>query len=198
MRIGRRMQKSQFDRIVQRAQSGNGTAFEAIVRAYEKPIRAWATMHCPPGGDADDIAQCTFIAAFRRLADFEVGTNFEAWLFAIARYQLMTEMNRLRRLADYRSRFAPELINRELTRRAEQAPSSFEGERLTWLDECLQKLTPDSRMLLDWRYDEQISVAEMAERSNRSTPAIKKALFVLRRTLRRCIEQKASATEAIL
>ena len=98
--------------VIARARGGDRAAFEAIVRRYQRPVRAWAAAHAPPGADADEIAQRTFVAAFTRLAEFRDGTHFAAWLFAIARFQLMTEATRLRRLADYHSRYAPDLLAR--------------------------------------------------------------------------------------
>jgi len=114
-------------------------AFEKIVRRFERPVRAWVATHCPPGGDSDEVAQRTFIAAFTRLGEFEEGTNFPAWLFTIARYQLMTEATRLRRLADYQSRYAPDLLDRELERRASEAPWAMTA-RLAHLVTCLEAL----------------------------------------------------------
>ncbi len=166
------------------------------MRRFETPIRAWAVAHCPPGGDADEVAQRTFIAAYERLADFEPGTSFQAWLFTIARYQLMTEATRLRRLADYHSRFAPELLDRELERRAvEEAPEHL-AERLTALRACMEKLGDAGREILHWRYDVDIPLQEMAERTGRSVGAIKKNLFLLRQKLQECIERRlATAAE---
>jgi len=53
---------------------------------------------CLPGRDVDEVAQRTFLAAFTRIAEFKEGTSFRACLFAIARFQLLTEITRLRRL----------------------------------------------------------------------------------------------------
>src|SRR5438132_12235889 len=96
--------------LIRRALQGDLAAFEDIVRRFEGPVRGWVAAHCPPGGDCDEVAQKTFIAAFTRLGEFKEGTSFSAWLFTIARYQLMTEATRLRRLADYHTRYAPELL----------------------------------------------------------------------------------------
>src|SRR5258708_15929604 len=152
---------------IHRARAGDLAAFEEIVRQYERPVRAWVATHCPPGGDSDEVAQKTFIAAFTRLAEFEEGTNFPAWLFTIARYQLMTEMTRLRRLADYHTRYAPDLLDRELERRAAE-PVGATATRLAHLRSCLEALGEPGRRFIDWRYTEEISLQEMAERTGRS------------------------------
>lgn len=178
--------------LVRRAQAGERAAFEAIVRHYQRRVRAWVAAHCPPGGDADEVAQRTFLAAYARFAEFHEGTNFDAWLFAIARFQLMTEATRLRRQADYHARFAPDLLARELERRATE-PDDRTLELLGHLGGCLERLNPRDRETLDWRYRDQLPVEEMAARSGRSVPAVKKWLWTLRLKLRECIEQKRAA-----
>jgi RNA polymerase sigma-70 factor (ECF subfamily) len=37
-----------------------------------------------PGGEAEDVAQETFVAAFRSLAGFQQGAKFSTWLYRIA------------------------------------------------------------------------------------------------------------------
>jgi RNA polymerase sigma-70 factor (ECF subfamily) len=178
-----------LDSLIGHAQAEDLRAFEQIVRRFETPIRAWAVAHAPPGVDADEVAQRTFIQAFNRLSDFQAGTNFQAWLFTIARYQLMTEATRARRLADYHSRFAPELLARELERCAQETPERT-AVRLRLLQSCMAELGGQARQFLDWRYADEIPLQEMAGRTGRSVPAIKKQLFVLRQKLQACIERK--------
>jgi RNA polymerase sigma-70 factor (ECF subfamily) len=178
--------------VYREAQAGDQVALETIVRFHQRPIRAWIAAHCPAGGDADDVAQRTFIAALTRIAEFEVGTRFRAWLYTIARYQVMTEATRLRRLADYHSRYAPELLSRELERRAEEADDTS-ARQVHHLRACIEGLQDRLQELIGWRYTEEIPLAEMAERSGRSVSAIKKQLWLTRRKLQACIEAKRAS-----
>jgi RNA polymerase sigma-70 factor (ECF subfamily) len=174
---------------IRRAQQGERAAIEAIVRRYQEPVRAWVAAHCPPGGDVDEVAQRTFLAAFTRIAEFQEGTNFGAWLFAIARFQLLTETTRLRRLADYRTRYGRDLLSRELERRA-QEPDETTAARLHYLRECLEAIGESGRRLITWRYTDGLPLQEMAARTGRSVAAIKKQLWLLRQKLQQCIESK--------
>jgi RNA polymerase sigma-70 factor (ECF subfamily) len=182
------------DEYFRRAQAGDMQAIEIVVRHYQRRVRGWLATHCPVGGDVDEVAQRTFLAAITRIAEFEVGTNFGAWLFTIARYQLMSEATRLRRLADYHSRLAPDLLAHELERRA-QEPNDGIVERLGYLRECLAALGDSARQLIQWRYETEISLEEMAFRTGRTTGAVKKQLWQLRRKLQECIEGKLAAAQ---
>ena len=183
-----------LDEIIQRIVAGDLDAFAEIIRVCQRPVRAWIVSRCPPGGDADDVAQQTFVAAFKRIDEYEVGTDFRAWLFTIARYQLMAQCTRLKRSADYHSRYVPHALSQEIDRRMEGVAE--EPARLTLLRECLKQVEGDVRDVLDWRYARELPLAEIAERSSRSVGAIKKHLFVLRQKLHDCIEKKF-AEEAV-
>jgi len=121
----------------------------------------------------DEVAQRSFVAAFTGLDEFEAGTNFAAWLFAIARYQLKTELTRLRRVADYHARYAPDLLQRELERRASE-PSELQQIQLDHLRTCLGTLGEHVRRFITWRYEEEILLSEMAVRCGWSLAAVKK------------------------
>lgn len=185
---------SQLDEAVRRTREGETAAFEVVVRRFERSLRTWLAGHVPPGIDVDDVAQRTFVAAFSRLGDYTLGTRFEAWLYTIARYQLKTELTRLRRVADYHARYAPDLLQRELERRNSQQPELFVS-RLEHLRACVEMLAEHLRRFITWRYDEGIPLEEMATRSGRSVAAVKKQLWLIRRKLQQCIENRMAMAE---
>ncbi|QDV25247.1 sigma-70 family RNA polymerase sigma factor [Aureliella helgolandensis] len=178
---------------LQRVLRGETAEFEVVLRRYERALRGWLAAHVPMGVDADEIAQRSFVAAFSRLQEFEIGTDFGAWLFTIARYQLMTEKTRLRRIADYHARYGPELLQRELDRRCSESPEVW-TTKLEYLEQCLESLGDHLRRFVTWRYDEEIPLQEIAARSGRSVPAVKKQLWKIRGKLQECIDARL-ATE---
>lgn len=180
-----------IDEFARRVLRGELAAFEAIVRRYERPLRAWIATHSQPGIDVDEVAQRTFVAAYSNLDKYELGTNFSAWLFTIARYQLQTEVTRLRRLADYHSKFASDLIQ-ELSVNAKEESLSLWELRLEHLRECLKQLSDGLQQYIKWRYEEQISIEQIAEACGRSPSAVKKQLWLLRQKISKCIEARTS------
>lgn len=184
--------ESDIHAVLARVLRGDTAAFEAVVRRYELPLRAWLAAHVPPGVDVDEIAQRSFLIAFTQLGQFEPGTNFGAWLFTIARYQLRTETTRLRRVADYHARYGLNLLQQELDRRCEEPPEMW-TTRLEQLQRCLDLLGGHLRRFVDWRYDEEVSLEEMALRSGRSVAAVKKQLWKIRQQLQQCVENRLAA-----
>jgi RNA polymerase sigma-70 factor (ECF subfamily) len=187
-------EEPEIDDALRRVRGGDVAAFETVVRRYAGRLRAWLAVQAPPGVDTDEVAQRTFVAAFTRLEEFEPGTRFAAWLFTIARFQLRTETTRLRRVADYHSRYAPDLLQRELDRRGTQPPELWEA-RLESLRECVGALGEPLRRFIAWRYEEEIPLEEMAIRSGRSVAAVKKQLWALRQALQQCVERRMATAE---
>lgn len=185
---------AQIEDAIRRTRAGETAAFEVVVRRFETPLRTWLAGHVPPGIDVDEVAQRTFVAAYSRLGDYTPGTRFQAWLFTIARYQLKTELTRLRRVADYHARYAPDLLQRELERRSKEPPDLF-VDRLEHLQACVESLGEHLRRFITWRYGEEIPLEEMAARSGRSVAAIKKQLWLIRQKLQQCIEKRIAITE---
>ena len=182
-------ENSLIDDAIRRIRSGNTVEFEYVVRKFERPLRAWLAGCAPPGVDVDEVAQRSFVAAFSRLNEYRMGTEFGAWLFTIARFQLKTEATRLRRVADYHARYGLDLLQRELDRRTNEPPE-LELARLEHLKKCVETLGDHLTRFITWRYDKEIPLDEMASRSGRSVAAVKKQLWKIRRTLQECIENR--------
>ncbi|MDP6524479.1 MAG: sigma-70 family RNA polymerase sigma factor [Kiritimatiellia bacterium] len=180
------------DKAVRQVQEGKTAPFEVVVRRYERPLRAWLAVQAPPGIDVEEIAQRAFVTAYGRISDYSVGTDFGAWLFTIARYQLKTETTRLRRIADYHARYELNLLELEQEKRLDEPPE-HQVMRLDHLKTCMESLGEHVRRFVTWRYDECIPLDVMAERSGRSVAAVKKQLWKVRRKLHDCIESKMTA-----
>ena len=183
---------SVVDDAIRRVRKGDTAAFEVVVRRLERPLRAWLAVQAPPGIDVDEVAQMSFVAAFTRISDYELGTNFAAWLFTIARFRLKTEFSRLRRVADYHVRYAPDILQRELQRR-DSEPPEMQETRLENLQLCLAQLSENLYRFIKWRYVEEIPLEEMAALSGRSVAAVKKQLWKLRHKLHACVEARMAA-----
>lgn len=177
------------DALVRRIADGDVNAFTALIRQFEWPVRSWVASRCSPAGDSDDVAQRTFIEAFKNIGRYQPGTDFKAWLLTIARYQVMAECTRIRRLADYHERYVPHALALELERRVVETTPQAE-RRLELLKECVTTLSDKSRELLRLRYDGELSLEQISGQVGRSLGAIKKHFFAIRQKLHACVSAR--------
>jgi RNA polymerase sigma-70 factor, ECF subfamily len=71
-------------RLISEFKAGSMEAMEKIVERYEKRIFTFGLKMCGHLQDAEDIAQETFLNAFRYLKNFREETKLRNWLFKIA------------------------------------------------------------------------------------------------------------------
>ena len=84
------------EELVRRCQRGDELAIGALIRRYQHYVFRLCFLVMRSEQDAEDMAQETFIRAFRALPRFEVreGASFEAWLYRIAVNACRSRMRR--------------------------------------------------------------------------------------------------------
>ena len=70
--------------LVRRTLEGQSAAFDQLVARYQDRIFNLLSRMCGSPEEAEDLAQETFLQAFRALGSFRQGSKFYTWLFRIA------------------------------------------------------------------------------------------------------------------
>ncbi len=80
-----RMSEAEADlELVRRVQAGQKSAFDPLVRKYQHKVFAIISRYVHNHAEAQDVAQDTFIRAYRALANFRGESAFYTWLYTIA------------------------------------------------------------------------------------------------------------------
>ena len=93
------MAESTIAELVTRAQRGDPSAFDQLVRRHLRAAYAVALAVLGRPADADDIAQDAFIAALERIDDCREPARFSGWLVKIVRNRALHALEK-RRLRD--------------------------------------------------------------------------------------------------
>jgi RNA polymerase sigma-70 factor, ECF subfamily len=113
-------------------------AFGELVRRYQSPVRAFlARLGRGDAHLADDLAQETFVKAWRKLHTYRGGAKFSTWLFGIA-------YNEFRSVARRRKELALEEVEEPLAEVGKSAVDSRSDLRLD-LTEALKGLPSQER-----------------------------------------------------
>ena len=170
--------------------SGSDDEVVAQLTDLQWSLRLYVQSLLPGDSASSDVAQQANATIWRKRADFESGTNFKAWAFAIARFEVL---NYRKKQARERLTFGAELEEALATEFAERSEEMERRQRA--LRTCLAKLREKDRVLLLHRYGDTGTLADFAQASGRSVGGLKVTLHRLRSTLLQCIQRQLSGTE---
>jgi len=154
--------------LVQRfVEQGEEFAFEVLVKKYQRMVYFLALKMVGNHQDADEVAQKTFLSAYKNLGKFEGRSSLKTWIFRIA-------MNYSKNLIRDRARRQGE----EITERSAITYSSVEEDiethqRRLIVRRAMEKLPPRQREVLQMRAFGDMSFAEIAQAVGISISAAK-------------------------
>ena len=174
------------EQLVVRAQEGDTRAFELLVRKYQHKI-VQLVSRLVGDGDAPDVAQETFIRAWRAMKGFQGNSAFYTWLYRIG---INTAKNHLvsrnRRSGDKDI----DIADAELYGHTEQLSDNTtpEAELLTAeirakVGEAINKLPPDLRQAITLRELEGLSYEEIAEAMDCPIGTVRSRIFRAREAI---------------
>ena len=160
---------------------------EFIVRLVGCQNRLYAYVYSlmPNAEQARDIVQEANLIIWRKAAEFEAGTNFEAWACKIAYFEVLASRRKKRQ---EQLLFSEELVE-QLSQQAETRLLDF-SEKEVALDECLERIDPRSRGHLLARYSLGGSVKSVAAKAGITPGAAAVLLYRIRKSLLECIQGK--------
>jgi RNA polymerase sigma-70 factor, ECF subfamily len=145
---------------VAEALAGSQQAYEQIVRRYQRPVLSLLVRLTDDQALAEDLAQETFVKAFRSLAAFDTTRRLSSWLFRIAHN---TGIDALRRTRTARA--GPTAASIDEPGRDVPAPPEADPVEQRALGRALQdalaRLRPDQRTAVVLRYDEGMAFEEI-------------------------------------
>lgn len=160
--------------------------YVALLADYQSMMRGFVISLMPGVPGADDVIQETNQVLWAKRDDFEIGTNFKAWILRIARYQVMAHLKSIRRQRWVTLEKAEiELMADELESRMDPA---HEDARKAALTTCIAKLPAKERDMLLRRYWKKQRLQDFCAITGLSLSNIKIKLFRLRAGLKRCIQ----------
>jgi len=80
--------------LVRGALEGAESAFREIVLRYQRPIYGLIARMVRDPGRAEELAQDTFVKAFRALHTYDVQRKFSAWILTIAHHVAIDELRK--------------------------------------------------------------------------------------------------------
>jgi len=163
--------------------------FADLVREHQSALRGFIRALGVEAVWVDDLAQETFIVAYRRYETFESQKDFGKWLRGIARNLVANERRREARHARLLDGPFTDLL---LEAQSNAAPEdTIETHRVIQaMNDCVGQLPERSRELLRQRYQGDDNATVLSALFRMSPDAIRQSLVRIRALVKQCIEKK--------
>jgi RNA polymerase sigma-70 factor, ECF subfamily len=172
--------------LISRARQGDESACEALVGAHQEAVFRLAYLLLGDPGDAEDVAQETFIHALQALDRFDTARPLRPWLMSITRN---LASNRRRAIGRYVAalqravRLAPEALT----------PGADHSDEARELWQTVRRLERNDQEIIYLRYFLDMSEAETAQALGIAPGTVKSRLHRALGRLRALIEKESSA-----
>ena len=178
---------------------GDTELYHDLIRPYEHSVYSMALSFMKNESDAEDVAQETFLKAFRNLGQFRGQAKFSTWLISIT---LNEARGRLRRQSVVRMEILDETLEEAgrvqsaLLREWREVPSEAleRKEVREILQEAIRNLSPIYREVLLLRDVEELSVEETAAALTISTATVKVRLHRARMMMQKQLAPQLKTT----
>jgi RNA polymerase sigma-70 factor (ECF subfamily) len=170
--------------LVRRCRGGERSAFDQLVRNYERPVFNVALRMTHSREDALDITQTAFLKAFERLHSYDPSYRFFSWIYRIAVNESLDLLAARRR--------GVEPVDEQLPDASGRTPESELGELQfsAALQRAIQALRPEHRAVVLLRHVAACSYAEIAQALELPEKTVKSRLFSARQALREALDRE--------
>lgn len=163
--------------LIAATRSGDLSAFETLIRRYQRMVDSLAWRMCGTQADAADLAQETFIRAYQQLDSFRAESKFSSWLYRIGMNTCLNwRKSRLRRERLHQE-FAGQPANTEET-----------NPRGSDVQAALMRLPAKQRAAIILTVYEEMNHAEAARVLRCSETTVSWRLFMARKQLRKWLK----------
>src|SRR6202158_2793692 len=175
--------------LVQAAKNGDVSAFEELVRRYDRNVFRIAQHITQNREDAEDVVQDAFLKAYTNLSQFQGQSKFYTWLVRIAVNEALMKLRPRRPermvLLDEDVNTEENSVPREVADWSPNPEQQYnQAELKEILSKTIQGLPPSFRTVFVLRDVEGLSTEETAAALELSVPAVKSRLLRARLQLR--------------
>jgi RNA polymerase sigma-70 factor (ECF subfamily) len=181
--------------IVAEAQAGNRSAFEELVRRYDRDVLRLALNLMKRPEDARDVYQEAFLKVYRNLHRFRFECSFYTWLYRIVTNVCLDHLRRRQarpedQAPETNSHHGEEGITDFFERQREHRPT-LDPERRLFGKEieariacAMERLSPRERVVFEMKHYQGLKLRAIGDALGTTEETVKNSLFRATRKLR--------------
>jgi len=172
--------------LIRQFKEGRQSAFDQLVIRHQRRIYGIARRMTGSHDDADDLAQETFLAAYRAMERFDEQRSFIAFLSRIAINMSINHLRRRKRWLKIQTRQSEEAARAVTGGSINDTGSPLEGDEMMGrLREAIAVLPPEQKAVLVLKVYEEMSYREIASTLKISPGTVMSRLSRARARLRK-------------
>ncbi|MGI5920739.1 MAG: RNA polymerase sigma factor [Syntrophomonadaceae bacterium] len=183
--------------LVKRSLDADARAFEELVSRYQNKVYALAFRYMGNEDDAYDMAQESFIKAYRSLRSFKGDSNFGTWIYRITTNVCLDELRRRKRRLLPLSLDEPlatkdgDTVDKEVADPNPTADVIYERKETSqYIHNILSQIKIEHRAVIVLRDMMDLTYEEIAEILNCSVGTVKSRLSRARNILRKKLSDR--------
>lgn len=188
----RQLQRAEDDELIRAAQKGERTAFDALVRRYDRSVLRLALHMLGNEQDAQDVHQDAFIKAYRHLSNFRFECSFYTWLYRIVTNLCLDQLRRRKSrredpgtVLDAAGDEMDLMANVQDERAMANPARELERKNMNIaIQAALEKLTPRERTVFELKHYQGLKLRTIGEMLSTTEETAKNTLFRATRKLR--------------
>ena len=147
--------------LVEKCQAGESDAFQELVSRYHQKVYLVIFGLLRNREDALEVAQETFLRAYRKIGSFQGGSSFYTWIYRIAvNISIDTQRRYKRNPLDYRASM-DEVLEAQNEVAKDPFADAHEKELRQRLKEAINELTPEHKAVIVLRSIEGLSYKDI-------------------------------------
>jgi RNA polymerase sigma-70 factor (ECF subfamily) len=175
------------EKLVKKVQAGDKRAFDLLVSKYQNKILVIIGRFVSDSAEVYDVAQETFIKAYRALPNFRGDSQFYTWLYRIAvntSKNYLTARGRRPPASDIDSQEAESYaIGSDLTENASPEKLLMRDQLQQVITETIESLQEDLKVAITLREVEGMSYEEIAEAMDCPVGTVRSRIFRAREAI---------------
>ena len=178
--------------LVARAQAGDGSAFEELVKIHDRQVLNLAYSMLGNLADAQDVYQETFLRAWKSIASFRFQSAFKTWLLRIAVNQSLTARKR-KKLRSFlslndTSPAAADVIEKALKDSSSATDALFSTETLQQINAAMERLSAKERAVFTLKHFQEFKIRDISEMLGYAEGTVKNLLFRAGRKMQKALK----------
>ena len=167
---------------------GDTNAFSVLVNRYKDLVFTLSLRVLKNREEAEEVAQDTFIKAYKSLSKFKGDSKFSTWIYKIA---YNTSLDRIKKNKKHINDVAINEFTEHQVKTIDNALSKLEQtEQEQAIQDCIALLPGEDSFLLTLYYFEELSLDEISETVGLKPNNVKVKLFRSRKKLANILKQR--------